>query len=153
MEISLLPRAGAIRDSAGIIKMVADDDTEEGLGVSIVGDSTGEVIHEAAMAMRFHAKVQDYIDDCTSIRQWTKPSTSSPSHATKIPANSPAARNETAGAVTRSFRWLAKLSDFRRDPISPRRITSRSQQHARPAKKNDQCVKKSHRDRDLTDDW
>lgn len=62
VPMSLVPRAGAIRDTAGVIKMVADDDTEEVLGVSMVGNSAGEVIHEAAMAMRFHAKIQDFID-------------------------------------------------------------------------------------------
>ena len=62
VPMSLVPRAGAIRDTAGMIKMVADDDTEEVLGVSMVGNSAGEVIHEAAMAMRFHAKIQDFID-------------------------------------------------------------------------------------------
>jgi len=62
VPMSLVPRAGAIRDTAGIIKMVADDKTEEVLGVSMVGNSAGEVIHEAAMAMRFRAKIRDYID-------------------------------------------------------------------------------------------
>lgn len=62
VPMSLVPRAGAIRDTAGIIKMVADDITEEVLGVSMVGNSAGEVIHEAAMAMRFHAKIHDFID-------------------------------------------------------------------------------------------
>ena len=62
VPMSLIPRAGAIRDTAGIIKMVADDKTEEVLGVSMVGNSAGEVIHEAAMAMRFRAKIQDFID-------------------------------------------------------------------------------------------
>ncbi len=62
VPMSLVPRAGAIRDTAGMIKMVADDDTEEVLGVSMVGNSAGEVIHEAAMAMRFHAKIHDFID-------------------------------------------------------------------------------------------
>jgi mercuric reductase len=62
VPMSLVPRAGAIRNTAGMIKMVADDDTEELLGVSMVGNSAGEVIHEAAMAMRFHAKIQDFID-------------------------------------------------------------------------------------------
>ncbi|PYL07779.1 MAG: hypothetical protein DME33_09380 [Verrucomicrobia bacterium] len=59
VPMSLVPRAGAIRDTAGIIKMVADDKTEEVLGVSMVGNSAGEVIHEAAMAMRFRAKIRD----------------------------------------------------------------------------------------------
>ncbi len=62
VPMELVPRAGAIRNTAGMIKMVADDDTEEVLGVSMVGNSAGEVIHEAAMAMRFHAKIQDFID-------------------------------------------------------------------------------------------
>jgi mercuric reductase len=62
VPMELVPRAGAIRDTAGMLKMVADDDTEEVLGVSMVGNSAGEVIHEAAMAMRFHAKIQDFIE-------------------------------------------------------------------------------------------
>jgi len=62
VPMELVPRAGAIRDTAGMIKMVADDDTEEVLGVSMVGNSAGEVIHEAAMAMRFHAQIRDFID-------------------------------------------------------------------------------------------
>jgi mercuric reductase len=36
--------------------------TEEVLGVSIVGSNAGEVIHEAAMGLRFRAKVRDFID-------------------------------------------------------------------------------------------
>jgi mercuric reductase len=62
VPMSLVPRAGAIRDSAGMIKMVADSQTDEVLGVSMVGHSAGEVIHEAAMAMHFHAKIRDFID-------------------------------------------------------------------------------------------
>jgi mercuric reductase len=57
-----VPRAGAIRDTRGIIKMVADAETDEVLGVSIVAPNAGEVIHEAAMALRFRAKLQDFID-------------------------------------------------------------------------------------------
>jgi len=62
VPMSLVPRASAIRDPAGMVKMVADDKTEEVLGVSMVGNSAGEVIHEAAMALRFHAKIHDFID-------------------------------------------------------------------------------------------
>jgi mercuric reductase len=62
VPMSLVPRAGAIRDTAGMIKMVADTDTEEVLGVSMVGNSAGEVIHEAAMGLRFGAKITDFID-------------------------------------------------------------------------------------------
>jgi mercuric reductase len=62
LPMSLVPRAGAIRDAVGMIKMVADARTEEVLGVSIVGNSAGEVIHEAAMGLRFHAKINDFRD-------------------------------------------------------------------------------------------
>ena len=62
VPMALVPRAGAIRDTRGVIKMVADDDTKEVLGVSMVGVNAGEVIHEAAMGMRFHATIDDFID-------------------------------------------------------------------------------------------
>ena len=58
----LVPRAGAICDTRGIIKMVADAETDEVLGVAIVGSNAGEVIHETAMGLRFKAKLQDFID-------------------------------------------------------------------------------------------
>ena len=62
VPMSLVPRAGAIRDPKGVIKMVADEDTGEVLGVSMVGNSAAEVIHEAAMGLRFRATVDDYVD-------------------------------------------------------------------------------------------
>lgn len=62
VPMEYVPRAGAIRDTRGVIKMVADAKTGEVLGVSMVGVNAGEVIHEAAMGMRFHASLDDYID-------------------------------------------------------------------------------------------
>jgi mercuric reductase len=62
VPMSLVPRAGAIRDTRGVIKMVADDKTEEVLGISMVGPNASEVIHEAAMGLRFQAKIGDFID-------------------------------------------------------------------------------------------
>ena len=62
VPMSLVPRAGATRDTRGIIKMVANHKTEEVLGVSMVGVNAGEVIHEAAMALRFRANVRDFVD-------------------------------------------------------------------------------------------
>ena len=62
VPMSLVPRAGAIRDTRGLIKMVADARTEEVLGVAIVGSSAGEVIHEAAMGLHFHARINDFIE-------------------------------------------------------------------------------------------
>ena len=62
LPMSLVPRAGAIRDTRGIIKMTADADSNEVLGVSMVGHNAGEVIHEAAMAMKYRATIPDFID-------------------------------------------------------------------------------------------
>jgi mercuric reductase len=62
LPMEIVPRAGAIRDTRGLIKMVADADTNEVLGVAIIGSNAAEVIHEAAMAMRFHAKIEDFVD-------------------------------------------------------------------------------------------
>src|SRR6266446_1759424 len=60
--MSLVPRAGAIRDTRGIVKMVADAKTNELLGVTMIGNGAAEVIHEAAMALRFRAGLHDFID-------------------------------------------------------------------------------------------
>jgi len=62
VPMEVVPRAGAIRDTRGIIKMVADADTHEVLGVSMLGANAAEVIHEAAMGLRFHATIDDFID-------------------------------------------------------------------------------------------
>ncbi len=62
LPMRLTPRAGAIRDTKGFIKMVADAKTNEVLGVTMIGNSAGEVIHEAAMALRFRAKLDDFIE-------------------------------------------------------------------------------------------
>ncbi|MCA1598753.1 MAG: NAD(P)/FAD-dependent oxidoreductase, partial [Chloroflexi bacterium] len=62
VSMDLVPRAGAIRDTRGVIKMVADADTHEVLGVSMLGANAAEVIHEAAMGRRFHATIDDFID-------------------------------------------------------------------------------------------
>lgn len=62
IPLSVVPRAGAIRDTRGLVKMVLDADTERVLGVSMVGTNASEVIHEAAMALRFGATVRDFID-------------------------------------------------------------------------------------------
>lgn len=62
VPMRIVPRAGAIRDTRGLIKMVLDAETKQVLGVSMLGRDAGEVIHEAAMALRFKATVDDFID-------------------------------------------------------------------------------------------
>jgi mercuric reductase len=62
IPLSVVPRAGVIRDTRGVIKMVLDRPTRRVLGVSMLGTNAGEVIHEAAMALRFGATTDDFID-------------------------------------------------------------------------------------------
>ncbi len=62
IPMSVVPRAGAIRDTRGVIKIVLERLTRRVLGVSMLGVSAGEVIHEAAMALRFGATADDFID-------------------------------------------------------------------------------------------
>ncbi len=62
LPMSIVPRADAIRDTRGIIKMVADAKTHEFLGATMIGVGAAEVIHEAAMALRLHATLFDFID-------------------------------------------------------------------------------------------
>ena len=62
IPLELVPRAGAIRTTRGVIKMVADAETNDVLGVSMLGVNGAEVIHEAAMGLRFYATIDDFID-------------------------------------------------------------------------------------------
>jgi mercuric reductase len=62
IPLSVVPRAGAIRDTRGVIKMVLERPTRHVVGVSMLGVNAGEVIHEAAMALRFGATADDFID-------------------------------------------------------------------------------------------
>lgn len=62
IPMSAVPRAGAIRDTRGVIKMVLERPTRRLVGISMLGVNAGEVIHEAAMALRFGATADDFID-------------------------------------------------------------------------------------------
>jgi len=50
------------RDTRGVIKMVLGHPTRRVAGVSMLGVNVDEVIHEAAMALRFGATTNDFID-------------------------------------------------------------------------------------------
>jgi mercuric reductase len=62
IPLSVVPRAGAIHDTRGVIKMVLERPSRRVLGVSMLGAQASEVIHEAAMALRFGATADDFID-------------------------------------------------------------------------------------------
>ena len=52
-------RARAIGDTTGMVKVIADADTDEVLGVHMVGPMASELIAEAVMAMEFRASAED----------------------------------------------------------------------------------------------
>jgi len=62
IPLSVVPRARAIRDTRGVIKMVLDGPMRRVVGVSVLEVNAGEVIGEAAMALRFGATTDDFID-------------------------------------------------------------------------------------------
>jgi mercuric reductase len=62
LPLSLVPRAGTIRDERGFVKMIADANTKKVLGATMLANSAAEVIHEAAMGLRFGATLDDFIE-------------------------------------------------------------------------------------------
>jgi mercuric reductase len=61
VKMEQVPRAQAVRNPRGVIKMVAERDSGKVLGVSMVGMDAAEVIHEAAIGIRLGATVEDFI--------------------------------------------------------------------------------------------
>jgi mercuric reductase len=61
VTMDLVPRAGAVRDTRGVVKMVAERGSGTVLGVSMVGPGAAEVIHEAAMGLHLGATVDDFV--------------------------------------------------------------------------------------------
>lgn len=57
-------RARALGDTTGMVKILADAQTDEVLGVHIVGPMASELIAEAVMAMEFRASAEDIARIC-----------------------------------------------------------------------------------------
>ncbi|MCL4362236.1 mercury(II) reductase [Candidatus Parvarchaeota archaeon] len=57
-----LAKAGIIKDTRGLIKMVIDSKTKRILGVEIVGENAADLIHEAVLAVKFKLTIDDIID-------------------------------------------------------------------------------------------
>jgi mercuric reductase len=60
--LEYVPRAGAIHKPTGLVKFIASTIDERVLGVHVIGESASEIIHEAAMAMKFKATLADFVD-------------------------------------------------------------------------------------------
>jgi mercuric reductase len=53
LPLAAVPRALVNRDTAGLVKLVADADTDRLLGATVVADAAGEVIQSAVLAVKF----------------------------------------------------------------------------------------------------
>lgn len=62
LRLKDVPRAIVSRDTRGLIKLVAEEDTGRLLGAHVLADEAGEVIQEATIAIRFGLTVRDIIE-------------------------------------------------------------------------------------------
>ncbi|MCL4372279.1 mercury(II) reductase [Candidatus Marsarchaeota archaeon] len=62
LPMALVPKAGIISDTRGVIKVVINPKTHEILGAHMLGHGAADLIHEAVMAVKFHMKLEDIID-------------------------------------------------------------------------------------------
>jgi len=62
LSLKDVPRALAARDTRGLIKLVAEEETSRLLGAHVLAAEAGEVIQEATLAIRFGLTVQDLVE-------------------------------------------------------------------------------------------
>ena len=57
-------RARTNNDSEGLVKVLADKDTDKILGVHIIGPNAGEMIAEGVLGMEYGASAEDIARTC-----------------------------------------------------------------------------------------
>jgi len=62
IDFELVPKAAVIRDTRGLIKMVVEDGTDVILGVHILSQDAGDIIHEATLAVKKKMTIHEIID-------------------------------------------------------------------------------------------
>jgi mercuric reductase len=62
IPMSVVPRAGAVHDTRGVVKLVLERGTRRVVGVSMLGAEAAEVVQIAAMGMRYGMTADDLID-------------------------------------------------------------------------------------------
>jgi len=62
LSLKDVPRALAARDTRGLFKLVAEEETGKLLGAHILADQAGEVIQAATLAVKFGLRVQDLVE-------------------------------------------------------------------------------------------
>jgi mercuric reductase len=62
VEVARLPKAKALRETRGRMKMVIHPETSQVVGMHIVAPNAADLIHEAVLAVKFGLTVDDLID-------------------------------------------------------------------------------------------
>jgi mercuric reductase len=62
IPMSKVPKAVVIRDTRGLVKMVADASTGRILGAHILADNAADIIQEAVLAVKYKLTIDDIID-------------------------------------------------------------------------------------------
>jgi len=62
IPMEMVPRAVAVKDTRGLLKMVAHHETGQVMGVHILAPNASEMIHEAVLAVKQALSVDDLID-------------------------------------------------------------------------------------------
>ncbi len=62
IDVATIPKAQALKETRGMIKMLVHPETDLILGVSIVSPMAADLIHEATLAVKFKMTVDDIID-------------------------------------------------------------------------------------------
>lgn len=62
VQLSQVPKALAVNDTRGLVKMVAHHETGKVMGVHILAPHAAEMIHEAALAVKFGLTIDDLIE-------------------------------------------------------------------------------------------
>jgi len=62
LHLKDVPRSLAARDTRGLIKLVAEEDTGRLLGAHVLADEAGEVIQEGVLAVRFGLTIKDIVE-------------------------------------------------------------------------------------------
>jgi mercuric reductase len=72
LPVTHLPRAAVSHRRHGVIKLVADADTDRLLGAHVVAPHAGDTIGEAVLAVRFGLRVQELVSTLHPYLTWTE---------------------------------------------------------------------------------
>lgn len=72
VEMARVPKAVAVGDTRGLLKLVVHPQEGRVLGVHIVAPQAAEMVHEAALAVRLGLRVQDLVDTVHVFPTWSE---------------------------------------------------------------------------------